>query len=445
MVNPALVDPATIRTTAAEAWIRAHPILRNYRTLYAQALDDADPGYVGGFGVFRHTTRPATPADTDAVTPDNDTLPSRAWLDLRAEPWVLSVPAEDRYHVLAVHELDTLQAGLIGSRTTGRQAGDYLVAGPDWQGDAPPGITGVIRTATRLVGVLAHTRLTGTAPADLAALKAVQERYRLRPLHEYAGTPAPTPAPEPVWPVWRDEVLDGVEFLTFLDFLLGFFPLTDELPPAEAELRGRLTDLGIDGRGEFEPAVLPLEVRAELDRGIADGRARLTRAVAELRDSASLFGTRTELGGDFLRHAVGAELGPYGLPTEEVWYGRWAADSEGRRPPDAGDRDHLIRFAPDALPPARFFWSATAYALPGHRLVANPLDRYSVGGHTPGLVHDRDGGLTLYVQRERPADAEHSANWLPAPDGPFAVVLRIHGPEASVPDGRWQPPPLTPR
>ncbi|WBP88196.1 DUF1254 domain-containing protein [Kitasatospora cathayae] len=445
MVNPALVDPATIRATAAEAWIRGHPVLRTYRTLYAQALDEADPGYVGGFGVFRHAARPATPADTDAVTPDNDTLPSHAWLDLRAEPWVLSVPAQDRYHVLAVHELDTLHAGLIGSRTTGQDAGDYLVAGPDWHGEPPPGLHGVIRTTTRLVGIVGHTRLTGTTPADLAALKAVQEQYRLRPLHEYAGTPAPAPAPEPLWPVWRDEVLEGVEFLTFLDFLLGFFPLTDELPPAETELRGRLTDLGIDGRGEFEPAVLPLEVRAELDRGIADGRARLTRALAELRDSAGLFGTREQLGADFLRQAVAAELGPYGLPAEEVWYGRWAADSEGRRPPNASDRDHLIRFAPDALPPARFFWSATMYALPGHRLVDNTLDRYSVGGDTPGLVRDRDGGLTLYVQHKRPANADHSANWLPAPDGPFAVVLRIHGPEASVLDGRWQPPPLTPR
>ncbi|MFD7453029.1 DUF1254 domain-containing protein [Kitasatospora sp. NPDC059827] len=445
MVNPALVDPATIRATAAEAWIRAHPLLRNYRALYTQALDDADPGYVGGFGVFRHTTRPAGPADTDAVTPDNDTLPSRAWLDLRAEPWVLSVPATDDYRALAVHELDTLPAGLIGSRTTGQDAGDFLVAGPDWQGEVPPGITGVIRTATRLVGVVGRTRLSGDTPADLTALRAVQEQYRLRPLHAYAGTPAPAPAPEPVWPVWRDEVPEGVEFLTFLDFLLGFFPPTDALPPAETALRGRLTDLGVDGRGEFEPAALPLEVRAELGRGIADGRARLTRAVAELRDSAGLFGTREELGGDFLRLAVAAELDPYGLPTEEVWYGRWAADSEGRRPPNAADRDHLIRFAPDALPPARFFWSVTVYALPGHRLVDNTLDRYSVGGDTPGLVRDPDGGLTLYLQHKRPANADHSANWLPAPDGPFAVVLRIHGPEAAVLDGRWQPPPLTPR
>ncbi|MBV2154629.1 DUF1254 domain-containing protein [Kitasatospora sp. SUK 42] len=445
MVNPALVDPATVRATAAEAWIRAYPILRNYRTLYAQALDDADPGYVGGFGVFRHHPRPFTPADTDLVAPDNDTPRSWAWLDLRAEPWVVSVPAEDRYYVLPVHDLDTVHAGFIGALTTGQEAGDHLVAGPDWQGEPPPGVKSVIRTASRLVGIVGRTGRTGNTPADLAELKALQEQYRLRPLHEYAGTPAPPPAPEPVWPVWRDEVVDTVECLGLLDFLLGFFPLTSALPPAEADLRGRLADLGIDGRGEFEPAALPLEVRAEIERGIADGRVRLERGTAELPAEAALFGTRERIGADFLRQALGARLDLYGLPAEEVWRGGWTADSAGRRPPNASDRDHLIRFGPGGLPPARFSWSATMYALPGGRLVDNTLDRYSIGDRTPGLVRDPDGGLTLYVQHKRPADAQHSANWLPAPDGPFTVVIRLYGPDPSVLDGRWRPPPLDPR
>lgn len=134
MVNPALVDPATIRATAAEAWVRGYPILQNYRTMYAQAVDDADPKYVGGFGVFRHYSQPFTPANTDVVTPNNDTPYSWAWLDLRAEPWVLSVPAEERYYVLPLHELDTVYAGFVGARATGPEPGDHLVAGPGWQG-----------------------------------------------------------------------------------------------------------------------------------------------------------------------------------------------------------------------------------------------------------------------------------------------------------------------
>ncbi|WP_405365756.1 DUF1254 domain-containing protein [Kitasatospora sp. NBC_00039] len=441
MVNPALVDPATIRATAAEAWVRGYPILQNYRTMYAQAVDDADPRYVGGFGVFRHYPQPFTPADTDVVTPDNDTPYSWAWLDLRAEPWVISVPAEDRYYVLPLHELDTVFAGFVGARATGQEAGDYLVAGPGWRGEAPEGINGVIRTATQLIGVLGRTYLGGTSPGAVEELKEIQQQYRLRPLHEYAGTAAPAPVPNPVWPVWREEVLDTIEFFSFLDFLLGFFPVL----PAEADLRGRLTDLGIDGCGEFEPAALPIAVRAEIERGIADGRAELERAAEETTGSTGLCGTREQLGTAYLEQAVGAMKSLYGLPVQEAWHGGWLADSEGNRPPDAADHDYVVRFGPDGLPPARFFWSATMYALPERRLVDNILDRYSIGDRTPGLVRDADGGLTLYLQHKRPADAQHSANWLPAPDGPFTVVLRLYGPDESVLDGRWTPPPLTPR
>ncbi|MFJ2777454.1 DUF1254 domain-containing protein [Kitasatospora sp. NPDC087315] len=440
MGNPALVDPATIRATAAEAWIRGYPILRNYRTLYAQAVDDADPGYVGGFGVFRHYPQPFTPADTDADTPDNDTSRSRAWLDLRTEPWVVSVPAEDRYYVLPLHELDTVYAGFIGARATGQEAGDYLVAGPGWQGEVPTGIKGVIRTATQLVGILGRTHLAGPAPEAVEELKLVQQGYRLRPLHEYAGTPAPPPAPHPVWPVWREEVMDGIEFFSFLDFLLGFFPVL----PAEADLRTRLTDLGIDGRGDFEPAALPIVVRAEIERGIADGQAELRSAADRTTTSTGLFGTREQIGTEYLKQAVAAAVDLYGLPAEETWYGGWAADSAGNQPPNASDRDYVVRFGPDDLPPARFFWSATMYALPERRLVDNTLDRYAIGDRTPGLVREPDGGLTLHIQHKRPANTQHSANWLPAPDGPFTIVVRLYGPDQSVLDGRWRLPPLTP-
>ncbi|WP_406199963.1 DUF1254 domain-containing protein [Kitasatospora sp. NBC_01560] len=441
MVNPALVDPATIRATAAEAWVRGYPILQNYRTMYAQAVDDADPKYVGGFGVFRHYSQPFTPANTDVVTPNNDTPYSWAWLDLRAEPWVLSVPAEERYYVLPLHELDTVYAGFVGARATGPEPGDHLVAGPGWQGEVPPGIRSVVRTATRLIGIVGRTYLADPSPEAVEELQGIQQQYRLRPLHEYAGTPAPRPVPYPVWPVWREEVMDTVEYFSFLDFLLGFFPVL----PAEADLRGRLTDLGIDGRGEFEPATLPLAVRAEIERGIADGRAELEREAARTTGSSGLFGTREQLGTAYLRQAVGAKMGLYGLPAEEAWYAGWLADSAGNRPPDASDHDYVLRFEPDRLPPARFFWSATMYTLPDRQLVDNPLDRYSIGDRTPGLVRDRDGGLTLYVQHKRPADAQHSANWLPAPDGPFTVVIRLYGPDASALDGRWTLPPLTPR
>ncbi|MFB7515836.1 DUF1254 domain-containing protein [Streptomyces sp. NPDC056144] len=428
------LTPEEARRTAAEAWIWGFPVLDNYRTMYPQAIDADDPRYVGGFGRFRHYSEPFTPDNTDVVTPNNDTPYSVGWLDLRAEPYVISVPAVDRYYVIPLHDLDTTYVGFVGSRTTGQAAGDYLVAGPGWRGEVPEGIAGVLRPDTFLVGIIGRTYLAG--PEDVPALRAIQERYVLRPLSTYTDTAAPHPVDEPVWPVWREEDLDSVEFFTLLDFLLQFFPVLER----ERGLRDRLAALGVSGTGEFEPAALAPEIRTAVEQGIADARARLAEAETDV--SYHLFGTREELGDDYLVRATSADKGLYGLPAAEAWYSGWMTDDRGNTPP-TGAHDHVVHFPAGQLPPARFFWSLTLYRLPERLLSANEIDRYSIGDRTPGLVYDDDGGLTLYVRKDRPSDPKQAANWLPAPDGPFSLVVRAYGPDPSVLDGSWKLPPLT--
>ena len=435
MTLPALPDAATARTTAAEGWIYGYALLENYRTMYPQAVDSDDPRFVGGFGTFRHYSQPFTPANTDVVTPNNDTPYSWAWLDLRTEPWVVSVPAVDRYYVLPFHDLDTSYVGFIGARTTGSGPGDYLVAGPDWQGQLPDGLAGVLRADTHQVGILGRTYLAG--PDDVDQLSAIQQQYLLRPLSRFLGQEPPQPAPEPAWPVWREEALSSAEFFTLLDFLLQFFPVL----PQEAALRQRLADLGV-GTGDFEPGSLPREITEAIELGIADARKQLADGESTARDSTGWFGTRAQHGADYLTRAVGVDKGLYGLPSEEAWYAGWLTDDQGNRPPNAAEHDYVIHFPPGKLPPARFFWSATMYRLPERLLVDNPVDRYSIGDRTPGLVHDRDGGLTLYLQQSRPQDPARAANWLPTPPGPFTVAIRVYGPDPSVLDGTWSMPDL---
>jgi len=87
------LPPAEAKAIAADAYLYAYPLLYNYKTLFQQAVDPSFPGYVGGFNRYRHYARGFTPADKDIVTPSNDTPYSWAWLDLRAEPMVVSVPA----------------------------------------------------------------------------------------------------------------------------------------------------------------------------------------------------------------------------------------------------------------------------------------------------------------------------------------------------------------
>jgi hypothetical protein len=424
--------------TAAEAWLLGHPILENYRTLYAQAVDTADPRYVGGFGCFRHYTEPFGPLDTDVVTPNNDTPYSWAWLDLRAEPWVVSVPAIDRYYLLPFHDLDTTYVGFIGARATGRGPGHYLLAGPGWDGPKPSGIAGVLRADSQLVGCVGRTRLTGTAPAQVRELANVQKKYSLTPLHEFADIQEPAPVPAPAWPPWDEERVQGLDFFRYLDFLLGFFPA----PPAQAELRARLAALGVTGAGTFDPGGLDAGTRAAISQGMTEARARLQAAAAVTVDSRGLFGTRAELGEDYLKRSVAADLGLYGLPQDEAWYGGWLTDDTGGAL-DGSAHDYQLHFTRETLPRAEFFWSATLYRLPERLLVDNPINRYSIGDRTPGLTYASDRGLTLHISHAAPSEPDRAANWLPAPDGPFTVVLRVYGPSHTISEGEWTLPPLT--
>ena len=98
-----------------------------------------------------------------------------------------------------------------------------------------------------------------------------------------------------------------------------------------------------------------------------------------------------------------------------------------------------IRFPAEDLPPhgSDGFWSITLYNAAGF-LAANPIDRYSIGDDTPGLVRGAGRSLTIVVSASRPRETD--ANWLPAPQGAFSIVLRVYAPTPQVLDGSWFPP-----
>jgi hypothetical protein len=173
--------PAEARAIAEEAWLYAYAPLQGYQTFWNQTQNKEFPGYVGGFNQFRHYSRSATPADTDIVTPNNDTPYSWAWLDLRAEPIVLSLPAVPaaRYYVNQWFDLYTHNFAYTGVRATGRSADHYLFISPHWQGTVPKGITKVFRAETDFVGTLTRTQLNG--PDDIPALRNLQSQYKLTP------------------------------------------------------------------------------------------------------------------------------------------------------------------------------------------------------------------------------------------------------------------------
>lgn len=395
-------NPAEFRAIAHEAWLYAYPMLMHYQTLQTQLLQPQAPEYLGGSGRFRHYSELFTPQNRDIVTPNNDTPYSWAWLDLRAEPWVLSVPAvaADRYYVQQLVDQYTHNFAYVGVRSSGRAAGDYLIAGPGWQGATPAGIERVLRSESAIVMLLGRTGLQG--PDNLPAVRALQQQYRLRALHDYAGTPAPAPAI--AWLPWDRQRGLGPGFIAQLNQLLAFCPTH----PSERELRARFSRIGIAPGQPFDPATLSAAQREALLAGIGDAQ-----------------------------RALGAATGIYGNSIEEAFYTGSKLDSLGQ--PLLGGRRYRLRFGPGQLPPVSEFWSLTLYDLPDRQLVANPIDRYSLSSRDP-LRRDADGGLSLLVQSSAPAP-EQQGNWLPAPpDGPLSLVLRLYGPAPQVIQGHWQMP-----
>ena len=427
-------SPEEARGIAKDAYIYAYPMLFNYKTLYEQVLDPGSKSYVGGFGKFRNYSHPYGPENKEIVTPNNDTPYSWAWLDLRREPWVLTVPAvkDDRYYVFQWIDLFTYNFAYVGSRATGNGTGHYLFAGPDWHGDTPKGIDKVFRSETDIILTLGRTALNG--PADVKNVQALQKQYQLTPLSAFEHTSAPPPAPKVTFPKWDEAKATSIDFISYLNFMLQF---TQPTAPSEVDLMQRFAKIGIAPGQPFDPAALPAATREAIEQGVADGKAALADAEKHTTSSYDLFGSRQDLNGDYMKRAVAAGMGIYGNTKEEAVYvgTRVNADHEQL----LGSQPYLIHFDKKDLPPAKFFWSMTMYDLPGRHLVANPINRYSIGDRTKGIRYNPDGSLDIYVQHTTPG-ADKESNWLPAPEGAYNVIARIYGPDASVFDGTWKFP-----
>ncbi len=423
--------PGETRAIAKEAWIYAFPMMESYNTWYSQAVDKNSPTYIGGFNKFRHYSEAFTPANHDVVTPNNDTPYSWAWLDLRAEPIVISVPKipKNRYYVLQFIDLFTYNCAYIGSRSTGNDAGDFLMVGPQWKGEVPAGFKKVFKSETEIVGILGRTQLNG--PGDVENVKEVQAGFKLIPLSAFEKTPSPPAVPALDFPR-PDKAREAThDFIAYLNFFLALTqpPNLREVPPL-----GRFEKIGIAPGKPWDASKVEPATLAAIDAGVKEAEAELKAKIDVTHSSNGLFGSREAQGENYLQRAVAAAMGLYGNDLSEAWYGGFVGD---------GTKLQQMHFTKDQLPPAKFFWSVTLYTLPDRFLYDNPLNRYSIGDRTKGLKYDANGGLTIYVGHESPGP-EKESNWLPAPFGKYSFVARVYGPREAAMKGEWKLPALTP-
>jgi hypothetical protein len=433
------VSPDEARAIAKEAYIYGFPMVDSYRIQHAYFVDAGNPEYKGPWNQIVNIPRVYTPADMAIQTPNSDTPYSFAGLDLRAEPIVLTVPVIEKNRYFSVQLIDayTFNFAYIGSRTTGNDGGSFLIAGPNWKGEKPKGVTKVIRSETEFV--LAGYRTQLFNPGDLDNVKKVQAGYKVEPVSAFLGQPAPAPAPavDFIKPLTPEAQKTSPQLFNILNFVLQFCP-TD---PSETELMANFAKIGV-GAGKTIDASSP-EMKTALEQGIADAWADfagLKKSIDAGKVTAGdLFGTREYLKNNYLYRLAGAVLGIYGNSKQEAMYPVYTVDADGQKL--AGSNRYTVRFAPGQLPPVNAFWSLTMYELPASLLVANPINRYLINSPMlPNLKLDADGGLTLIIQNESPGK-DKEANWLPAPKGPLIMYMRLYWPKDAALDGQWKAPP----
>ena len=436
------VTPAEARAIAKEAYTYGFPLVDDYRIQYSYFVDTKSPEFKVPWNQIRNEPRVYTPADKTIQTPNSDTPYSFVGMDLRAEPMVLTVPPieKERYFSIQLIDAYTFNFDYIGSRATGNEGGSYMVAGPNWKGETPKGVKKVFPSETQFVFAVYRTQLFN--PGDLDNVKKVQAGYKAQTLSAFLGQPARKAAPaiDFIKPLTPAEEKTSPQFFNILNFVLKFCP-TD---PSETELMARFAKLDIGAGKTFDANKLTPEMKAAIEQGMADSWADLEALKKEFDEgkvsSGDVFGTRAYLKNNYLYRMIAAALGIYGNSKQEAMYSTYYVD-EAKQKLDGANR-YTLRFAPGQLPPVNAFWSLTMYDQPQSLLVANPIDRYLINSPMlPQLKKDADGGLTLIVQNESPGKDKES-NWLPAPKGPFSMIMRLYWPKQEATEGKWTPPPL---
>jgi hypothetical protein len=434
--------PTELREIIKEGYIYGFPMVDSYRIQYSYFVDRSHPEFKGDWNQPHSTARVYTPQDKAMQTPNSDTPYTFLGADLRAEPLVIGVPAvpKGRYYSLQFIDMYTHNFAYVGSRATGNEAGHYLLAGPTWQGAVPEGIKGVIRSETDFAFVLYRTQLFGSG--DLEEVKKIQAQYTVRPLSQFTGaTPPPPTAPvDFMKPLSPEAQKTSPEFFAILNFLFRFTPTH----PSETALMTRFAMAGLGQGRSFDAGALSADQRRAVEEGMADAWQTFAKFKKEevdtgKRTSGDGFGTREFLHNDYMNRMSAAVLGIYGNSKEEANYPIYFVDSE-RNPLNAATGRYTIRFESGGLPPVNAFWSLTMYELPASLLTENAINRYLINSQmAPGLIRDADGGITLYIQHESPGK-DKEPNWLPAPSGPFFMVLREYWPKPEALDGSWNVP-----
>ncbi len=434
---------------AAEAYLYGFPLVFNLDQVRRFVTTGVGSNPRAPFNQFSHARTLAGPQDT-FVTINNDTLYSMAQLDLGVGPVRLHVPdTKGRYYVLQFVDAWTDNFAYVGHRATGTGEGDFLLVPPGWPGEAPSGVS-VIHVPTRVASIVGRWACAGES--DLPAVHALQDATTLEPA-DATAQPAGILDPD-------TSVAAGLAFWEKLRLWSQAFPPA----PRDLPRQDSLAPTGITQSGPSPYAAPEASLAESLRHGLAAGQAALTNVLQAGGSSPVVNGWKLtmhvfdynldyfEVGAlndphfkitdpkvRIVERAAAAMGGLWGNHAYEAVYIMTYHDDQGDQL--TGDRTYALRLDPP--PPVGAFWSLTMYDVPNFFLVANDINRYSLGDRTPGIVYADDGSLTITISHAIPGNPTAAANWLPAPPGDFRPVLRMYEPAAEVLNQTYTVPPIT--
>lgn len=372
---------------------------------------------------------------TEGGGPNNDTTYSMAWLLVDEEPMILSIPPIDRYYSFQIAGFDSDNLAYVSELEHGRDGGHYALLPQGWKGAMPEGVTKLAEVASPWVVVVGRTYVADQA--DLARVIELQKQYRLTPLSQWGQESISPAQPE----VFKPYALEGDPLATWKTINRAM--MENPPVPSEQKIIDHFRELNI-GPGQ-DVTVLDEPFQRGLARAARDGLEQIKKAqisgMGEAVVSSNgwvyspILGHAGRAGDFFLRTVHQSYAGIVANdPQEALYYGGYIG-SDGL--PLSGERQYRIHMPRGSEPPVSAFWSISIYDLKGN-MISSSLNRYAIGDRTPDLVRDEQGGLTIALQHDRPADP--GVNWLPAPEGPFWLVLRAYQPGQAILDGTWEAP-----
>ncbi|WP_313349776.1 DUF1254 domain-containing protein, partial [Paracoccus sp. (in: a-proteobacteria)] len=433
-----------VRTVARNAYIWGWPMVNmlNRRASITQVphaalLDGIMPVAPRGQIAMLHDY--INPDQRAVACPNQDVVYGLGFFDLDSEPAVIQVPDfGDRFWVYAAYDQRTDQFGHLG-RPYGTEPGFYLLAGPNWDGEVPEGITGVVRSPTSLANIIPRIFMSDS-DEERAAIQPLVNAIVAYPLTEFTG--------EVKTYVWADMPIvdtpdDGsggtetrwVDPETFFD---QFAQVLDMVPPQPGEeaLYAQfrwLMDIAAKDPG-LRQAIIDEGVKAEAE--VIDPFIQWKHNGRPAGNGWNRSMNNAEFGVDYFNRTATARSNIFENRPSETQY--FYTDNDASGALLDGTKSYAITFAAGQEPPVNGFWSLTLYN-EHHFFHANDLGRYSLGTKNTTLQRNADGSLTLYVGAASPG-ADRESNWLPAPGGPFSLYIRAYWGKEAILDGSWQPP-----